>query len=282
MSPSISTRTLDHIVHMTSPGSVEETAEQFRKLGFNVLPGGRHADGLTENALIVLQDGVYLELISFVLPFSSYPRDSPERQKRAGHRWAKMPNGWIDYAFLGNGSKEEGSRISDIINNRARADGSHDLYSSEHEGGRERPDGKVLKWLISSSLQKKHGILPFFCGDVTDRTLRVPVEPPSNLEHPCSAVGIAHVHVTCSSSDVDTLVKEFTYVIGDAPKKSNASRFEWELDTSTPSRPSHLIVDAADIGSSGLSISELGIYVERVPDEDSTTTPFGRIFWVKA
>ncbi|EEB95707.1 hypothetical protein MPER_05280, partial [Moniliophthora perniciosa FA553] len=51
-SESTSTNILDHIVHLTPPGSVEETARQFRDLGFNVLPGGRHADGLTENALV--------------------------------------------------------------------------------------------------------------------------------------------------------------------------------------------------------------------------------------
>lgn len=31
---SISTKILDHIVHLTPPGSVEATSEQFRKLGF--------------------------------------------------------------------------------------------------------------------------------------------------------------------------------------------------------------------------------------------------------
>ncbi|KAF9265879.1 hypothetical protein L218DRAFT_859520 [Marasmius fiardii PR-910] len=282
MNLSVSTKTLDHIVHLTPPGSVEETAEQFRKLGFNVLPGGRHAEGLTENALIVLQDGVYLELISFVHPVSWYPPDSAERQARENSRWAKKFPGWIDYAFLGNGSKEGDRRISEIINHRARSDGISDLYSSEVEGGRERPDGKVLKWLISSPFTERLGALPFFCGDVTDRSLRVPAEPKSNLEHPCSAVGIAHLHITCSSSEIDTLVKEFACVIGDPPKKSNESRFEWELNTLTPSpsRSSRLIVDVSD--SSIPSISELGIYVQRDPDEDSTTTPFGRICWVKA
>ena len=32
MSPSI--RTLDHIVHLTPPGTIQETAKQFRELGF--------------------------------------------------------------------------------------------------------------------------------------------------------------------------------------------------------------------------------------------------------
>ena len=65
-----STRTLDHIVHLTPPGTFRETAEQFRQLGFKfssilrhhidplissirVISGGTHADGLTANSLIV-------------------------------------------------------------------------------------------------------------------------------------------------------------------------------------------------------------------------------------
>jgi hypothetical protein len=31
-----STKTLDHIVHLTSPGSFHDTAEQFRQLGFKL------------------------------------------------------------------------------------------------------------------------------------------------------------------------------------------------------------------------------------------------------
>ena len=65
-----STKTLDHIVHLTSPGSFHDTAEQFRQLGFKsvrsllsifsplmlpirVIDGGTHASGLTANSLIV-------------------------------------------------------------------------------------------------------------------------------------------------------------------------------------------------------------------------------------
>lgn len=74
----MSTRALDHIVHLTPPGSLKVTVEQWEKLGFkcvlfefinnqltlltgiisceidvSVSPGGTHADGLTENALVV-------------------------------------------------------------------------------------------------------------------------------------------------------------------------------------------------------------------------------------
>lgn len=119
----------------------------------------------------VLDDGVYLELISFTHPQSHYPPGSPERIERDKNPWAYKPPGWIDFAFLGNGSRT--NSVSESINARARAHGDPDLYLPEQDGGRTRPDGKVLKWLISPPPFARRGILPFFCGDVTPRTLRV-------------------------------------------------------------------------------------------------------------
>ena len=39
-------------------------SEDYRSLGFTVLPGGTHAGGLTRNALIAFQDGTYVELLA--------------------------------------------------------------------------------------------------------------------------------------------------------------------------------------------------------------------------
>lgn len=118
-------------------------------------------------------DGVYLELISFTHPASYYPPGSPERAKRDGNPWASRSLGWIDFAFLGNGSRSES--IAHVINQRGREEGSGVRYEAEQDGGRTRPDGKILKWLISAPQVEKRGVLPFFCGDVTPRSLRVRV-----------------------------------------------------------------------------------------------------------
>ena len=53
---------LDHVV--ISVSNLEEAMEDYRRLGFNVLPGGEHASGTTHNALVVLADGTYLELMA--------------------------------------------------------------------------------------------------------------------------------------------------------------------------------------------------------------------------
>lgn len=118
----------------------------------------------------VFQDGVYLELISFTHPASHYPPGSPERRERESIPWASKSPGWIDYAFLGSST----TSISHIINERARQDGSGAEYLPEQKGGRQRPDGNELVWVISAPRSGLvRGVVPFFCGDVTPRKWRV-------------------------------------------------------------------------------------------------------------
>ncbi|KAF5318024.1 hypothetical protein D9619_012220 [Psilocybe cf. subviscida] len=287
---SIDTSILDHIVHLTPPGSLDEVTHQFRKLGFKVLPGGVHAGGLTENALVVFEDGVYLELISFTHPRSHYPAESPEGRQRDKNPWSAKPPGWIDFAFLGNGS--HGHSVSQTINERARKDGRSggDLYEPEQDGGRTRPDGEVLKWLISGPIGARRGTLPFFCGDVTPRPLRVPSNPPSNAEHPSTTRGIAYVRVLVQPSALDDTVKEVTAVIGKSPVSSDARQVVWELNSpnkNPSSPPPRLIlstastVDEQDFLVQSSGIYEVGFRVRTVADGSPIATPYGRIAWEK-
>ncbi|PPQ66022.1 hypothetical protein CVT26_010778 [Gymnopilus dilepis] len=230
----VDTRTLDHIVHLTPPGTVEEASNQWRDLGFKVLPGGVHTDGLTANALVVLSDGVYIELISFTHPLSHYPPDSPEHKKRDNHNWAHLPPGWIDFAFLGTGSRAAGESISQTINERAKKEGSGVEYAPEADGGRTRTDGVVLKWLISGPKTGRKGVLPFFCGDVTPRELRVPTDPPSNTVHPSATSGIAYVHVLVDPASFDEASNQLASVIGHkatTTTTNGARKAAWDLHT---------------------------------------------------
>ncbi|KAJ3885403.1 glyoxalase-like domain-containing protein [Lentinula edodes] len=275
-----STKCLDHIVYLTPPGSVNETAEDFRKLGFHVLPGGRHADALTENSLIILSDSVYLELISFVNPVDAYPPASPARLARENHPWAIKAPGWIDYAFLGNGS--ETVRISDIINSRAKEGGDDGLYGPEMPGGRKRPDGQDLKWLITPPRRPAEGIerrlpLPFFCGDVTPRDLRVPNEPPAIFEHPCTALGIAYVRFEVPSARWDGLSRSLDYIIGNSGVTSADAEREWPLDTvkTLEGQSCRLLLSASEKDT--LGITEVAFYVKNKPSQETIRTPYAQI-----
>ncbi|KAF8191555.1 glyoxalase-like domain-containing protein [Mycena galopus ATCC 62051] len=284
----MSTNTLDHIVHLTPPGTVQQTAEQFRQLGFNVLDGGVHADGLTENSLVILGDHVYLELISFTKPPEAYPPSSPSRRKRESHKWASRAPGWIDYAFLGNGSLTPPGRISDIINGRASKSGSHGpLYLDEVPGGRTRPDGEVLEWVISAPA-KSDSILPFFCGDVTDRRRRVPTHPDSNFHHACGALGVAHIFLLASDSSFAATSEQLSVVIGERPVSQGHREVKWRLSTLNGAHPSTLILSTPSdreqehfvLENSNPAIYEVAFWVREHGREGSVTTPFGRIVWV--
>lgn len=68
---------LDHVI-MLLPYELVVKPPSWLTDHFVVSPGGVHADGKTENRLVLFQDGSYLELIAFI-------DDDPE--KRRGHWW---------------------------------------------------------------------------------------------------------------------------------------------------------------------------------------------------
>ena len=67
--------------------------------------------------------------------------------------------------------------LSAIVNARLQAASSDVRYDPEVPGGRTRPDGVEIKWELSTPAHwgEKMGAsrLPFFCGDITPRELRV-------------------------------------------------------------------------------------------------------------
>lgn len=141
--------TLDHVVILV--GELEQAIADYSALGFTVQRGGMHADGATHNALVGFADGSYLELIAFLRP-------KPE------HRWggwaARGHRGFIDYALLP-------PSVGEVVD-RARAAGL--AYQGPIDGGRTRLDGEVLRWQTGTPPSAD---LPFLCGDVTARALRV-------------------------------------------------------------------------------------------------------------
>ncbi|THH20052.1 hypothetical protein EW146_g1242 [Bondarzewia mesenterica] len=211
-----STKILDHIVHLTPPGTLEEASEQFRKLEFNterhhsVIPGGTHAGGLTANTLIILPDGTYLELIAFTHPAEHYPPGTPERTARD-------------------------PPLSSVINGRAEKEGSQVRYTAEVDGGRKREDGEVLEWVITAPKDWGDQIggskLPFFCGDVTPRGLRVPTSPPSNTQHSNGTKSVAHLRVLSPSTSFDELSSSICSITGDPPIVISSTEHTWFLDS---------------------------------------------------
>ncbi len=142
---------LDHIV--IGVADLAQAIADYRSLGFTVVEGGKHPGRTSHNALVVFQDGAYLELIAWQAP-------APEE------RWYRVRSehgdGLVDFALLPDNTV--------TVLTAARARGLTTL-NGPLDGGRLRPDGERLQWQTARHATPD---LPFLCGDVTPRRLRVP------------------------------------------------------------------------------------------------------------
>ncbi|KAI2466952.1 glyoxalase-like domain-containing protein [Annulohypoxylon bovei var. microspora] len=214
-SSTATTPLVDHIVILVPHSFLSAPPPSFSE-AFRFHPGGRHADGRTENSLVYLADGAYLEFIAFV------PGLDPA--ERAAHHWGSKKEGAVvDWAVTlpstpedvaerekekEKGTAEEGAETQDLrqeklfreVQRKVRERNTGIAYGDLRRGGRIRPDGEVLKWSVAFARREdgeplELGTVPFWCVDVTPRYLRVPFEQPGNAEHPSGAVGVAKVEV---------------------------------------------------------------------------------------
>jgi catechol 2,3-dioxygenase-like lactoylglutathione lyase family enzyme len=223
---------LDHVVIRVQ--DLEQTIAHFSALGFTVQRGGTHADGATHNALIGFADGSYFELIAFL-------RDAPE------HRWwdagNRVGDGFVDFALL----PQSVAATIDAAHGRGL------LYDGPIAGGRVRPDGERLEWQIG---KPRSADLPFLCGDLTPRRLRV--AEGDVRHHANGARGVANI--TLAVHDLDASLARYRALLGEfsvqrAPLPGYGIRFAiLPLGTTTltlvsPSRPRHEPVEglASDI-----------------------------------
>jgi catechol 2,3-dioxygenase-like lactoylglutathione lyase family enzyme len=177
---------LDHIV--IAVADLNRAFADYTKLGFTVLRGGEHANGITHNVLVVFADGAYLELIAF-------KRSDPD------NRWSRVyesaGEGFVDYALL-----------PDNIDAAVAAAQQRGLDMADPEpGGRHRPDGARLEWKTARSPRPD---VPFLCGDVTRRSLRV--QEGDVRRHANGVVGISAL--TVAVHDVEASVQRNAALLG--------------------------------------------------------------------
>jgi hypothetical protein len=165
-------QSLDHIV--IAVRDLATASADYAKTGFTVTPGGEHTGGATHNALVSFADGAYFELIAFKNP------DQPQE-----HRWWSLlakGEGLVDFALLSN----------DLIRESARLN-TAGLAADPRDGGRLRPDGRLVAWRSFSLQSTPPTRLPFVIEDVTPRNLRVP--DGTATIHPNGVTGVAGVVV---------------------------------------------------------------------------------------
>jgi catechol 2,3-dioxygenase-like lactoylglutathione lyase family enzyme len=146
---------IDHVVLLAA--DLEPAMRAFERAGFGALRGGTHPDWGTENALVPLADGFYLELLA---------RRDPSLAAR--HRLWLRPDG---------GPRRPGeyggfALASDDLRADVRAAAARGLeFAAPVPGGRRRPDGTTVRWMLSTANRPD---LPFLIEDLTPRSVRVP------------------------------------------------------------------------------------------------------------
>lgn len=179
---------IDHIV--IAVADLDAAIRDYTTLGFTVLPGGEHPRG-SRNALVVFEDGAYLEIIAF-------PHHLPE------YRWWQVLDrsgpGLVDFALLPD----------DLDADLARARAAGIVMDGPLDGGRLQPDGTRIAW---RSARPPEPDIPFLCTDVTARSLRVPEG--EGRRHANGVTGVAGV--TVAVQDLATSVARYRAVLGRDP-----------------------------------------------------------------
>lgn len=179
---------LDHVV--IAVADRDAAAADYRRLGFQVLAGGQHPGRTSHNALVVFADGAYLELIAWRAP-------APEE------RWYRTlrdhGEGLVDFALLPHDTAQALAE--------ARARGLLTL-TGPLDGARQRPDGAQLRWQTARHATPD---LPFLCGDLTPRSLRVPEG--GVRAHPNGAQGVAELAVAVH--DLEATLARYRALLGD-------------------------------------------------------------------
>lgn len=141
---------IDHVV--VAVRNLADASRDYRALGFNVVTGGAHGHAPTRNALIVFDDGSFIELIEWS---AHSPAD----------RWQYIleadGEGLVDFAVS----------TQDLAGLLARAHSLTIEMTGPIDGSRRTVDGFDLRWRVGWPASRE---LPFACCDITPRTARVP------------------------------------------------------------------------------------------------------------
>ncbi|HET7729657.1 MAG TPA: VOC family protein [Usitatibacter sp.] len=200
---------LDHVV--IAVHDLARAVEDYRALGFTVQMGGRHPGRTSHNALVAFEDGAYLELIA-------WPEPGP------AERWYNVltahGEGFMDFALI----PEDVPRAIDEARSRGLT------MNGPVDGSRVRPDGREIKWRTGRQTTFD---LPFFCGDVTPRELRVPGG--DVRRHANGALGVARIAV--GVHDVEVSRARYRALLGTPDLAVGETRLELVARIAAPEGP---------------------------------------------
>ena len=176
---------IDHLVVVVK--DLEQSASDYEKLGFTVVPGGKHPVG-SHNALISFADGSYLEIIAFY-------REAPD------HRWwnpLQQGERFVDYCM----------QTDDLHGDTKKLRDAGVAINDPVPWSRTRPDGYELKWILSLATGSHRGVAPFLIQDITPRQERIP----QTFKHKNGAEGIEAI--TIAAGELSPIERWYKAVLG--------------------------------------------------------------------
>lgn len=195
------TLTIDHVIVYVE--NLQAAMTHYEDAGFTVNYGGQHADGNTENGLIIFADGAYIELIALVAGKTCQDAAFKPLLKAQGE-------GYTGYALQSDDiesdlatMREKGVIVGDIL-----------------EGSRARPDGTLLQWKMAAI---DNGMSPFVIQDLTARELRVPL----TTEYTTHANGATGIHeLLIRVPNLVEAIDRYGNIVGTPLLLYGAARFE--------------------------------------------------------
>lgn len=230
----------DHVI-LLIPHSQLVAPPPWLSDSFTILDGGVHEGGMTENKLIIFEDGLYVELIAFA--------DGLNPQHRAMHPWGKQPDGHIihwAHTILSH-EEEEGSNTSEerfrAVQARIANSQVGIKYLDPEPGFRTMTDGSKRIWAnaIPNFDDYKGPVWinqqPFWTFDRTPRSLRAPATL-ENTSHPSGVVGIAAISLFIKDKQaLDNMVPLYNAIFNESAAiespSDNVVRYKWEAAAPT-------------------------------------------------
>ena len=189
MAAAVLTR-IDHV--MICVPDLAKGVDAYRRIGFDVHPGGAHSSGGTENAIAFLQDD-YLELLGV--------REGRSHEASAGLREFLAAGGGLRYVCV---------QSDDLAADVAAMRGRGVDVSDPADAGRRTPAGQELRWR-AASLGAGNPLPIFFIQHLTPLAERKRQVPGAG-EHPNGVLRVERAYVAVT--DVARKAATYARVLG--------------------------------------------------------------------
>jgi hypothetical protein len=284
----------DHVIILLDTPSFQDLPAWLTD-NFTVTPGGYHDGSPSRNKLVIFADGSYLEIFNWY----DTPPSLDDETLQTRFWWPKAP-GLVDFAITDttHSAEETIATVNKRLSEGPEKDAGLGVkFGKPIAGGRKNADDVIIEWKVtrpelsngdktpSQELFPNGRIdVPFFCHDVTPRTVRVPSLDEKNTTHPCGAIGIAACEILVPEHLQTEYAQVYSKILGSKIEPTAAEQKSHTLDIGVPqgSTRSSVVVRAAEteqdiqrMQERGIGFSDLVIAVKSNDPGDGMRRPLG-------